>query len=100
MQGPREHGVSGVSCPLDFLKVSYENALKSEFSYLKGKILEDLRSLTPPTFGPCGVPDNGHVVTNYFFVNLLDNMETFVLVFYHCVVPIIRVYQTFSQRQR
>ena len=33
--------------------------MKSEFSDLNGKILEDLRSLTPLTFGIRGVPALG-----------------------------------------
>ena len=31
--------------------------MKSESTELKGKFLEDLRSLTPLTFGPRGAPD-------------------------------------------
>ena len=43
----------------DFLKLLNENAIKSEFSDLRGQFLEDLRSLTPLTFGSRRVPDLG-----------------------------------------
>ena len=56
-QGRRDWGSAGSADPPDFLKLNYENAIKSEFSDLKGKFLEDLRSLTPLTFGPRGAPD-------------------------------------------
>jgi len=54
MQGPREHGVSGVSWP----PWLFENAIKSDFSGLRGKFLKDLRSLTPLALGPRGVPES------------------------------------------
>ena len=47
-------GSEGSADPPDFLKLQYKNAIKSEFSYLRDKFLEDLRSLTPLTFGPRG----------------------------------------------
>ena len=50
-------GSVGSADPPDFLKLYYENAIKSKFSDLRGKFLEGLRSLTSLTFGPRGVPD-------------------------------------------
>ena len=47
---------TGSADPLDFLKLRYENVIKSDFSDLRGKFLEELRSLTPLTFGPREVP--------------------------------------------
>ena len=43
--------------PADFLKLYCKNAIKSDFSDLRGKFLEDLKSLTPLTFGPREVPE-------------------------------------------
>ena len=41
----------------DFLKLYYENVIKSEFSDLRGQFLDDLKSLTPLTFGLHEVTD-------------------------------------------
>ena len=36
--------------------LTFRNAIKTDFLDLRGKFLEDLRSLTPLTFGPREVP--------------------------------------------
>ena len=79
IQGPREHGVSGVSCPPWLFEIIVWKCYKSEFSELRYTFLEDFRSLTPLTFETLGVPGcrSHHILRNKceFLNNFIFSIE-------------------------